>query len=111
MGGVEDNPKKSNTNAGFASSHLRTMHNDHTIVGGARSNARAANQNSPGYAIKNIDNIDNFHDVTRSIIDNVTEAHQNYNQGVKYYVSLDVEFKKMLEDTIRDPPVTFRTEM
>eukprot|EP00795_Rhopilema_esculentum_P017815 gene17815-9503_t len=87
------------------------MHNDHTIVGGARPNARAANQNNPGYTIKKIDNIDNFHDVTRNIIDNVIEAFQNYNQGVKYYVFLDVEFKKMLEDTITDPPTTFRTEM
>eukprot|EP00795_Rhopilema_esculentum_P004996 gene4996-71_t len=87
------------------------MHNDHTIVGGARPNARAANQNNPGYTIKRIDNIDNFHDVTRNIIDNVIEAFQNYNQGVKYYVFLDVEFKKILEDTITDPPNTFRTEM
>ena len=118
---VEVNPKKGKYQCRIClkfsdrvqnlNNHLRTMHNDHTIVGGARPNARAANQYNPGYAIKNIDNIGNFHDVTRNIIDNVIEALQNYNQEVKYYVSLDVEFKKMLEDTITDPPITFRTEM
>ena len=118
---VEDNPKKGKYQCRIClkffdrvqnlQNHMRTMH--HVFAGGARSNARrgAANQNDPGYTIKNIDNINNFHDVTRNIIDNVTEALQNYNQGVKYYVSLDVEFKKMLEGTITDPPITFRTEM
>ena len=118
---VEDNPKKGKYQCRIClkffdrvqnlQNHMRTMH--HVFAGGARSNARrgAANQNNPGYTIKNIDNINNFHDVTRNIIDNVTEALQNYNQGVKYYVSIDVEFKKMLEDTITDPPITFRSEM
>ena len=120
-GGVKDNPKKGKYQCRIClkffdkvqnlNNHFRTMHNDYTIVGGAGPNAKAANQYNPGYAIKNIENIDNFHDVTRNIIDNVIEALQNYNQEVKYYVSLDVEFKMMLEDTITDPPITFRTEM
>eukprot|EP00795_Rhopilema_esculentum_P004999 gene4999-74_t len=86
------------------------MHNDHTIVGGARPNARAANQNNPGYTIKRL-TYRQLSRCTRNILDNVIEAFQNYNQGVKYYVFLDVEFKKMLEDTITDPPNTFRTEI
>eukprot|EP00795_Rhopilema_esculentum_P004826 gene4826-21150_t len=121
MGSVEDNPKKGKYQCRICleffdrvqnlQNHMGTMH--HTIVGGVRSNARtgAVDQNNLGYAIKNIENIDNMQDVTRNIIDNVTEALQNYYQGVKYYVSLDVEFKKMLEDTITDPPITFRTEV
>ena len=83
---VEDNPKKGKYQCRIClkffdrvqnlQNHMRTMH--HVFAGGARSNARrgAAHQNNPGYTIKNIGNINNFHDVTRNIIDNVTEALQ-----------------------------------
>eukprot|EP00795_Rhopilema_esculentum_P012565 gene12565-3262_t len=70
------------------------MHNHHTIVGGARSFARIVGAR---YCKKH-------HGQCYIYL-------QNYNEGVNYYVALDVEFKKMLEDTFTDPQITFRTEV
>lgn len=36
---------------------------------------------------------------------------QNHNQGVNIYVTLNVEFKKILEDITTNPAISFRTEV
>lgn len=100
--------------------HVRSMHeqtpqaDDEQVGGGARDKRRDA-FDKKAYRVQNFDaedqSIDDLRLMLTDVVDEVVDEANERPQGLKYYLSMQVVFKKPIGDIETDPPPTFRSKV